>query len=307
MPRRSKPSDPETLRRELVKLLTHFEEELRSRNLRDKVLALIPAHHLLRDLGSSLIPMEGSNAARERILQYLLKYPETVVRGEELAVVAGIGEWARRVRELRVEHGWPILTGNTVREMAEEGELPAAPAEMSPDEYMLSASIQDREAAFRWNLANEIRRAEGAVRDKLLEFLRRNVGKTVSGEELRYLAKDRTEWARRVRELRTEFGWPVVTQFTGRPDLPVGHYLLEQDRQSPPHDRTIPDPVRGDVLRRDGYRCIKCGWSHADWNRSDPRHLELHHIHHHAKGGENEPANLATLCTLCHDEVHRSE
>jgi len=66
----------------------------------------------------------GPHAARDRILQYLLKYPATVVQGEELMVVAGIGEWARRVRELRVEHGWSILTGNTVNEMAEEGDLP---------------------------------------------------------------------------------------------------------------------------------------------------------------------------------------
>jgi hypothetical protein len=33
-------------------------------------------------------------------------------------------------------------------------------------------------------------------------------------EELKYLAKDKKEWARRVRELRTEQGWPIVTKKT---------------------------------------------------------------------------------------------
>ncbi|WP_323985578.1 HNH endonuclease [Klebsiella aerogenes] len=32
--------------------------------------------------------------------------------------------------------------------------------------------------------------------------------------------------------------------------------------------------------------------------------LELHHIEHHADGGENTLENLITLCNVCHDEVH---
>jgi len=35
--------------------------------------------------------------------------------------------------------------------------------------------------------------------------------------------------------------------------------------------------------------------SHDEWNPSDPRHLELHHIEHHVKGGENVEGNLKTL------------
>jgi hypothetical protein len=47
--------------------------------------------------------------AAARILRYLSLRPGVVVRQEELAGVAGISEWARRVRELR-ERGWPIAT-----------------------------------------------------------------------------------------------------------------------------------------------------------------------------------------------------
>ena len=92
-----------------------------------------------------------------------------------------------------------------------------------------------------------------------------------------------------------------------RPDLAVGVYLLQAHRQSPEHDRSIPDDIRREVLRRDGYKCKDCAWSHDEWNPSDPRHLELHHIKHHVKGGENVQGNLKTLCTVCHDKVHRRE
>lgn len=176
---------------------------------------------------------------------------------------------------------------------------------LKPEEYILLHPEQDREAALRWRIANDIRKTKTGVRNKILEFLRANVGHAVAGEELRYVANDRTEWARRVRELRTEQGWPVATRNTGRPDLVIGVYVLEQDRQSPAHDRSIPDPVRRAVLVRDGYACRKCGWSHGRWNPSDPRHLELHHCEHHAAGGANTEENLITVCTVCHDDIHR--
>lgn len=308
MPRRSRPGDIEALRHRLVELLTNFRTELASPNLRRKVQSLVPAFHLLRDLGCSLIPSETAASARDRILYYFRKYPRTVISGDELMVVSGIADWPRRLRELRVEFGWAIVSGVTAKEMAAEGEFSLrsiTPSKLRPDDYVLVSSEQDRDAAHRWNLANEIRSRTASVRDKILEFLRRNVGKPVSGEELRYVAGDRTEWARRVRELRTEFGWPVLTKTTGRPDLEIGSYALAQDRQSPAHDRTIPDPVRRAVLMRDKHRCNNCQWHHALWNPSDPRHLELHHVKQHIHGGKNTPENLIALCTACHDEVHR--
>ncbi len=310
MARRSKVGSPEKLRLELVELLTNFETQLKGRNLRKKVVALIPAYRTLRNLGSSLIPPTSAASARERILHYFRKYPHCLIEGEELMVVAGISEWARRVRELRVEHGWMIISGVTAKEMAAEEEFTDegySLSELKPDHYVLMSTEQDRDAAYRWNVANDIRKSNLAVRDKILKFFRENVGQPIFGEELRYVAKDKTEWARRIRELRTEYGWPVQSNASGRPDLPVGVYVLEQDRQSPEHDRTIPDSVRRKVLQRDKYTCFHCGWNHDQWNRSDPRHLELHHEKHHARGGENTEKNLVTLCTVCHDDVHREE
>lgn len=297
----------EKIRKELQDLINNFEHELTTDDLRKKVLLLIPCFQKVRKLGKSLIPKDSAGSARDRILFYFQKYPQTIISGDELLVVSGIQEYARRVRELKVEFGWSIASGYTAKQMAGENELPDSidVSSMKPQDYILLSLEQDRDAAHRWNLANQIRKENISVRDKLLKFFRNNIGMKITGEELRYVAKDRTEWARRVRELRTEYGWPIVTQNTGRPDLEVGVYLLEADRQSPEHDRRIPDPVKRTVLRLAGYRCSKCGWSHAEWNRSDPRHLEIHHVKQHVEGGENTEDNLLTVCTVCHDDIHR--
>lgn len=302
--------DPESLRLRLLELIKNFGHELSHGDLRARVISLVPTFHALRDLGSSLIPKTSAASARDRIILYLVTYPRKVIKGDELMVVAGIGEWARRVRELRVEQGWSIVTGVTAEEMVKAGDLDLAVLgvdSLMVDDYVLLDEKQDRDAAFRWNSANTIRKKKLAVKDKLLEFLQVNVGRAVTGEELRYVADGSTEWARRVRELRTEEGWSIATRTTGRPDLPIGAYVLEDMNQTPPHDRKIPDDVRGEVLVRDGYSCQHCRWTHSMWNASDPRHLELHHVLHHAKGGKNSVDNLITLCTICHHKVHRKE
>ena len=300
---------PEVFRRRVEELIRNFESELQTKDLRPKVLALVPIFHSLRDLGKALIPSEYASAARDRILYYFRKYPGIVIAGDELLVVAGIQEYARRVRELRVQFGWAVASGVTIKEMSEDqdADIPNELMAMKPSDYVLLNELQDRDAAHRWNVANTIRKERGSVRDKILKYMRANVGKPVTNEELRYVAGDKTEWARRVRELRTEYGWPVATRSTGRPDLSVGVYVLQADRQSPEHDRHIADDIRREVLRRDGYKCQDCNWSHEEWNPSDPRHLEIHHIKHHAKGGANVKENLKTLCTVCHDKIHRNE
>lgn len=52
-------------------------------------------------------------SARSRILAYLQWNRGSIVSKEELSGVAGISEWARRVRELREDEGWPIQTATT--------------------------------------------------------------------------------------------------------------------------------------------------------------------------------------------------
>lgn len=316
MPRRSDPQDPEKLQGELLALLTDFSEELKSDDLRAKVVSLTSVFHTLRDLGSSLIPKETAPSARDRILAYLRQYPLTVIDGDELMVVSGINEWARRVRELRVQFGWWIYSGVTCKQMAQDDpdaaasflELGIDVCSIKPDQYILMRTEQDRDAAHRWNVLNEIRKKKISVKSKIIEYFRKNVGRQVTGEELSYLANGATEWARRVRELRTEDGWPIVTKNTGHEELPVGVYVLEEDRQAYEHDRRIPDPVRVAVLKRDHFSCVNCGWDRSMLSPDDPRKmLELHHIKHHVDGGENTAENLETLCNVCHDQKHSGE
>lgn len=295
-------------------LLDDFLKLQNDPDLRVKVRSLIPAMQGLRNLGCSLIPAQLADSARERIIVYLQRYPMTLIDGDELLIVSGIGEWARRVRELRVQFGWLICSGVTFKEMvdadpesaAEIGEgLGVNPAQIRPDQYVLVSTIQDRDAAHRWNMLNAIRRKPLGVKAKLLEYFRANIGKPVSLEELKYLAGKANEWPRRVRELRTEDGWPISTRMQGREDLPVGTYVLDEDKQAPEHDRKIPDDVRVTVLERDNFSCVVCGWNRAMLTPDDPRKfLELHHlIEHKAKGG-NTVENLVTICNVHHDQVH---
>ncbi|MGO8089607.1 HNH endonuclease [Rhizobium leguminosarum] len=320
MPRKSKqPKDSQEYLSELQQLLADFAKELSRPDLRERVRALIPSFDKIRALGVSLMPGHVDAGARDRILAYFMKYPRTVIDGDELMVVSGIGEWARRVRELRVEFGWPINSGATYKEMAAdlrsdgendafaelERDLGVNPLLLKPEQYVLTSATQDRDAAYRWNVLNTIRKSDDSVRDKILTYLKQNVGKPVLGEELRYLSPSKTEWARRVRELRTEYGWSVASRMSGRPDLDVGVYILEHEHQARENDRKIKDPVRVNVLQRDGHKCRVCQWSYKDRQYGDPRQfLELHHIEHHAKGGANEMDNLITLCNVHHDEVH---
>ena len=126
------------MRQRVAKLIENFEAELRSGGLREKVLALVPIFHGLRDLGKALLPPEYTSAAKDRILYYFRKYPNTIIKGDELLVVSGIQEYARRLRQLRVQSGWAIVSGVTIKEMrdVEEEEVPDALKSMRPSEYV---------------------------------------------------------------------------------------------------------------------------------------------------------------------------
>lgn len=50
--------------------------------------------------------------------------------------------------------------------------------------------------------------------------------------------------------------------------------------------------TRKAVLERDGHRCLACGATGV--------RFEVDHIVPLAAGGSNEPANLRTMCVLCH-------
>lgn len=293
----------------LKSLIVNFEAHLNKEELRPKVLKLVEIVYQYRALGISISDSENKLSARTRILHYLQQYTGEVISGDELLVISGIQEYARRIRELRVDFGWPVISGLTAKKMQEEGDLNHyANKEILVDSYILLRNHQDKEAAHRYNLMKDIRKNKTlSGRNRILEFLRSNVGSKVTGEELSYVSNI-SDWPRRMRELRTEEGWPIMTKNTGRPDLPVGYYVLSEDKQDSAHDRHIRTEDRIAALDRDGGQCVVCGWptnkSEGDNMRNS---LELHHITHHVKGGSNLIDNLVTLCNVHHDQIHRKD
>jgi 5-methylcytosine-specific restriction endonuclease McrA len=68
--------------------------------------------------------------------------------------------------------------------------------------------------------------------------------------------------------------------------------------------------LRLQVLRRDHYRCVRCGRSgrfprRSRWEPFVPTGpyvgLHVHHVNPLSRGGSNNPENLETLCIWCHE------
>lgn len=287
----------QALIRELDSHLKAYEKGFSGMTWREKVLLLVKAGVPFKELGKNSDPEAAQVCARDRLRLYLRRHVGIPIHASELEVVSGISEYARRVRELRVEEGFKILTGYS--------NDPEMGVVLGRNQYLLVTGEPDHLAARRWKLANRIRKDKAmGSQDRLLAYFKESIGEVMTTEELAYVAKAR-QYARRVRELRTEHGYPIATKFTGRPDLSVGEYVMESaHRVAQPHDRQIPFEVQKAVYDRDGNRCLLCGWTRERWSRSDPRILELHHLQQHAEGGHNTSENLIVICSRCHDDVH---
>lgn len=70
------------------------------------------------------------------------------------------------------------------------------------------------------------------ARDNLRAHFLTNIGKVMDSNELREIAGGITEWARRVRELRTEEGYQILTH-NDRDELKPGQYLLVDPAPKP--------------------------------------------------------------------------
>jgi hypothetical protein len=121
--------------------------------------------------------------------------------------------------------------------------------------------------------------------------------------ELRPIAGNTSEWARRVRELRTEEGFLILTH-NDRADLKPGEYLLETAKPQPAFARGISKETRAFVLDRNGFTCQMCGAVAGEPHSYDPtRKTRLHigHVIDKSLGGSDDAANLKAICSVCNE------
>lgn len=141
------------------------------------------------------------------------------------------------------------------------------------------------------------------ARAKLREHFLANVGRIMGSDELRAVSGGISEWARRVRELRTEEGYQVLTH-NDRSELKPGQYLLENPKPQPAFEREISKETRAYVLDRNGFTCQMCGAVAGEPHPYDlTRKTRLHigHIVDKSQGGDDDPSNLRALCSVCNE------
>ena len=139
-------------------------------------------------------------------------------------------------------------------------------------------------------------------KDKLRAFFLNNIGVLLDSDTLRQVA-DSSEWARRVRELRNEEGYDILTH-KDRSDLKPGQYILASSvKRDTAFERGISKETRAYVIDRDGNTCQMCGVAAGEIHPFDgrPARMQLGHVIDKTKGGSDEADNLKLLCSVCNE------
>jgi len=143
---------------------------------------------------------------------------------------------------------------------------------------------------------------EKGSKEKLRDFFLENVGKILDKDVLGKVA-GKSEWGRRVRELRNEEGMNIVTH-NDRSDLKPGQYLLVDLKPLPAFDRAISKETRAFVLDRNGFTCQMCGVAAGEphpYDANRKTRLHLGHIIDKSMGGTDDAANLRAICSVCNE------
>jgi hypothetical protein len=142
----------------------------------------------------------------------------------------------------------------------------------------------------------------------LLELFLANIGKVLTSRQLQEASGWAAEWARRIRELRDEQGYLILSH-NDRADLKPGEYLLETDQRKEAFARGISKEVRAFVLDRDGSTCQSCGLAAGDqdpFNTERKVRLTMGHIIDKSKGGTDDPNNLKAICANCNEGLQNT-
>jgi len=140
-------------------------------------------------------------------------------------------------------------------------------------------------------------------KEKIRQFLLANIGRVIESTELQAAADGALQYSRRLRELREEEGWPILSH-NDSTDLRPGQYLLRERptiTYQPKFRRAISARLRAEVLDRNGFTCQMCGVTPGETDLSTGRLVRLHigHIVDKSLGGKDELPNLRALCSTC--------
>lgn len=147
------------------------------------------------------------------------------------------------------------------------------------------------------------KKTQDGARDKLRKYFLEHLGEVLNSRTLQTVSGGISEWARRVRELRTEEGYQILTH-NDRSDLKPGQYLLLDPKPHPAFERAISKETRAYVLDRNGFTCQMCGAVAGEPHPYDPnRKTRLHigHIIDKSQGGTDDRDNLRALCSVCNE------
>ncbi len=148
----------------------------------------------------------------------------------------------------------------------------------------------------------KVKKGLGA-RSKLRDHFLKNVGRVMASSELREVSGGTSEWARRVRELRDEEGYQILTH-NDRSELKPGQYLLIDPKPVPAFERSISKELRAFVLDRNGFTCQMCGAVAGEphpYDEGRKTRLQIGHIIDKSMGGKDEPGNLRAACSVCNE------
>jgi 5-methylcytosine-specific restriction endonuclease McrA len=141
------------------------------------------------------------------------------------------------------------------------------------------------------------------ARSKLRQHFLAHVGQVLEGNDLRIVAGGTTEWARRVRELRNEEGYEILTH-NDLSELKPGQYLLTSAKPKPAFARDISKETRAFVLDRNGFTCQMCGAVAGEehpYDKGRKTRLHIGHVVDKSMGGSDEATNLRAICSVCNE------
>jgi hypothetical protein len=141
------------------------------------------------------------------------------------------------------------------------------------------------------------------ARTKLRDHFLKNIGRVMDSKELREIADNQSEWARRVRELRQDEGYQILTH-NDRSSLKPGQYLLESPIPQPAFERSVSKETRAIVLDRNGFTCQMCGAVAGEPHPYDSKRktrLHIGHVIDKSKGGTEDLTNLRAICSICNE------